>query len=247
MIYLCAVEDCYKTITSCTSYHGWSSTYTLLGILRAPRHYRDFLWISSLYEGGDMGEGVVKIIRPMSSNGIRDGWSKNLIQNYYKRDAITKIINSFGNAITKAVRTYEEGVMTKDFIRYGSKASIRNVIASQQVLSCLFYKDTTTNCTLLGAMILQVNTWYFCIITITECRDYIDDINGYTYFIIELSDKEYQILDRTAKHVLGHNIVLWKTGLALPCYWRDKQDKYYCFITDDGYTLDGKYNWTIIT
>ena len=96
-------------------------------------------------------------------------------------------------------------------------------------------------------MILQINTWYLCVISISGITEHFTDINGYTYFSIELSEKEYQIVDRNARHVPGHDIQLWKTGLGLPCFWKDKQNSYYCFITDDGYTLDKNYNWTIIT
>lgn len=80
MIYLCLVDECYKTINRCDKYDGWSTTYTLLGILRAPSHFLDFKWVRALYEGGDMGEGVIRHIRPLSPTGIKDGWASNLIQ-----------------------------------------------------------------------------------------------------------------------------------------------------------------------
>ena len=57
--------------------------YALLGILRAPSHYRDYKCIKSLYEGGDMGERIIKTLRPLAPNGMKEGWSKTVIQNYY--------------------------------------------------------------------------------------------------------------------------------------------------------------------
>jgi len=73
------------------------------------------------------------------------------------------------------------------------------------------------------------------------------DPYGYHYFPIRLMEKEYEILDRRKKFVLGCEINLWKVGLMLPCYWENKDQLMYCFITDDGYSLTKDLDWKLIT
>ena len=33
LVYLCHLDECYKTINECDDFVGWATTYTLLGIL----------------------------------------------------------------------------------------------------------------------------------------------------------------------------------------------------------------------
>ena len=44
-LYLCKLNECYRKINNVNTFDGWMSTYTLLGILRAPTHFRNFAWI----------------------------------------------------------------------------------------------------------------------------------------------------------------------------------------------------------
>src|SRR5688500_15658497 len=94
MTYLCTLDKCHQTIHNDELFKGWMSTYTLLGILRAPYHFEDFCSVKSLYEGGNTGEGIIKTLRPLSPTGIRDGWSKNLIENYYRRDVMYHLLKA---------------------------------------------------------------------------------------------------------------------------------------------------------
>ena len=245
LTYLCELQAPYNIINNCDNFQGWRSTYTLLGILRAPTHFRHFRWVRSLYEGGDAGEGIIKTLRPLSPLGIKDGWSRNLLQQYYRRDVMGHLMDSLQhNSISVSPINYDS-INHNSFTRYSTKAIIHHSLINGTVLSVLFYRDMETNSTILGCMINQIRNWYYCVFDIEDTTNYLEDEYGYTYFKICLSEKEYEISDRLNKLSIYNNIRLWKVGLALPCYWVDPIDSMYTFITEDGYTLNSNLKWNI--
>ena len=122
------------------------------------------------------------------------------------------------------------------------------MIRNGMVISVLSYRDSTTNKTFIGCIIVQFNVWYLCILDIYGIGDPIQDANGYTYFNTVLSTKEYEIFDKNNINILNnHELILWSVGIALPCFWLNDVDKYYCFINDNGYGLNIPLNWSILT
>ena len=89
--------------------------------------------------------------------------------------------------------------------------------------------------------------WFFCVIDVVDVDNCVQDEFGYSYFQIELTEKEHEIKDRKNKIIPNRNLNLWKVGLALPCYWIDTVQPYYSFLTEDGYSLNSQLNWTVIT
>ena len=249
MMYLCCLEHSYKIVHNCIEFKQWSTTYTLLGILRAPTHFNHYISIRPFYEGGDMGEGIIKTLRPLSPTGIRDGWTNNLLQNYYQRDILKQMIDIITPTSTTTVipRNVDGCLNHKNFVRYGSKALINHNINNQLVLSMLYYKDISSNSTIIGMMVAQFNTWFLCLVEIDQSETLLDDPYGYTYYRIQLTSKEYVISDRASRTNIDHNISLWKTGIGLPCYWKDSSTQYYTMLTDDGYNLNDNLSWSLIT
>lgn len=245
--YLSILDYSHKTMYHSSTYKGWITTYTLLGILRAPFHFQNYDWIRSLYEGGDMGEGIVKKLRPLSPQGIKDGWAYNLILNYYRQDTMSHLLKCCNQPLVQEVISIENKINHKSFVRYGSKAVIRNKVQQGCVISVLFFRDEVSKNTLIGSMIQQQNTWYFCVFDILSTEEVITDEYGYSYFHIQLGEQEYEINDRENKTVVGRSINIWKVGLTLPCYWLTTENKYYSFLTEDGYSLTSLLDWSIIT
>jgi len=199
LVYLCLLEKCYKLLYKTDTFKGWSVTYTLLGILRAPEHFDDFYWIRSLYEGADMGEGIIKTLRPLCPTGIREGWALNMINNYYKKKVMSHLITSCHPEESDTCSVLEDSIDETSFVRYGSKCSIRNNIQKQSVLSVLFFVDNITKTNVIGSMILQIQTWFFCVINVLEIDNCVQDEFGYSYFQIELTEIEHEIKNRKKK------------------------------------------------
>ena len=137
LTYLSVLDKCAKQVHSSQTYKGWAITYTLLGILRATTHYKDFVSLRCLYKGGDMGEGIIKHLRPFSPTGIREGWAKTVILNYYRNDVLVHLKKGCSLVTNQSLSTYENTIDQKSFLRYGSKVEIRDRIQKRGVISVL--------------------------------------------------------------------------------------------------------------
>lgn len=62
-----------------------------------------------------------------------------------------------------------------------------------------------------------------------------------------LMDKEYEIIVHDNQSLYVHDLKLWRVGLMLPCYWGSSTEKYYCFLTDNGHSLNSSLQWDIIS
>ena len=63
----------------------WIAKYNILGLLHVPGHFLRNNLLRNLYEGGDIGEGMVKKLRKLCPSGVRDGWSKNMLISFYRK------------------------------------------------------------------------------------------------------------------------------------------------------------------
>jgi hypothetical protein len=60
-------------------------------------HFKDFGYMSNIFEGSQEGEGLIKTLRCMSPNAVKKNWQKNLVQTYLREDFLKKIGSTFGN------------------------------------------------------------------------------------------------------------------------------------------------------
>ena len=240
MAYLCLLDEAYQCVNQKDDCTVWMTTFTLIGLLRAATHFRDFAWVSSLYEGGDMGEGIIKILRPLSPTGIRDGWSLNLLEGYYRRITMGVLLGSV-NGKPEQISSAKVIDRTK-FVRYNSLCVVQDKIQKKEVLSLLFFFDEVENKTFMGCMIQQCDHWYFRHLSHSVTPLHVDK-HGYTYFDIEVSEEEDEMIDKSVPTIRPGIIGFWKTGFALPLYWRDCQKNGYCFLSDEGSCLDRFLNW----
>lgn len=194
-----------------------------------------------------MGEGVIKTLRPLSPHGIKEGWGKHLIDNFYRNQVMGHLISSCVDVTNQELICLDNKMSPKSFVRYGSKVMIRHHINQGNVISMLFYRDENCNSSIIGAMIAQQLVWYLCIINLIQTHQCIIDEYGYTYFNIMLGDNEYEIIDRKHKFMPGRSMNLWQVGLALPYYGEKQNKSFYCLVTEDGYSLDSNLQWKLFT
>ena len=62
--------------------------YNFVGLLRCCEHFRRYRHVGNLYEGGLEGEGIVKILRALTSRGVTPGWPINLLTKYGRTEAL---------------------------------------------------------------------------------------------------------------------------------------------------------------
>ena len=109
-----------------------------MGIIRALGHFCYFNSLRSLYEGGDMGEGIIKKLRPFTPNGIREGWAKNLLLNYYRQDVLTYLIDITSDKKNIIPTNIEALVDHSSFRRYWTKFEIEQNMMNKMVISVLY-------------------------------------------------------------------------------------------------------------
>ena len=71
-----------------------------------------------------MGEGIIKTLKPIFQNGIKEGWSKHLIQNYYRRDVNLHLKGHFNMQTVEQKVQLQSIVNINSFTRYGTKEKI---------------------------------------------------------------------------------------------------------------------------
>ena len=57
-----------------------------------PDHFVCFGLFRNLYEGGIIGEGMVKRLRKLCPSGVRDGWSRNMMSNFYRERSMAGLL-----------------------------------------------------------------------------------------------------------------------------------------------------------
>ena len=234
MSYLNLLDDSYKTLRNKTECNLWMQMYTLLGILRAPTHFHDYIWIRSLYEGGDMGEGVVKHLRPLSPTGVKINWSFHIVEGYYRRLTMSFLQDYLS---PKAKDVQQVKVDQRSYVRFGTRADIRDKIENKVVLSILIYENTRESELVIGSMIIQCKQHYLCEYSISDMPVFEDQF-GFVYFKLELTKVEHKVTHDTVK-----SLKLVKTGFALPLISVvDPTLTGYCVVSDDGDCLDNQHS-----
>jgi hypothetical protein len=205
MHFLCLYNQIHEQIKKKGTGTPWLDKYTLLGILRAPKHFYNFPTISTLYEGGDTGEGIIKELRALSPTGIKDGWCLNLVRAYYRGVSMLHI-----NSELFPVRpTYIRG--HSDFKRYASLHQFGLCLANRRCVSLVCYD--IAGMTKFGFVLSMFGKWILHMITI-DLSNKDRDTNGYSYSAIEMGSEEYEIVDRD--RTMDHLVTLDGTSRNVP-------------------------------
>ena len=85
------VENCYSLNDKKSMFE---TTANLTGLLNLPDYMRDFGPLRLYWEGGYMGEGIIKYIKPCITQGTyRSTFSANAMRRYYKEKFFQTITN----------------------------------------------------------------------------------------------------------------------------------------------------------
>jgi hypothetical protein len=72
----------------------WIAKFNFLGLLRVCDSFVHFRHVRNLYEGGSIGEGMVKELRPLVAKGVKDDWATNVLLSYYRQSSLELLIGS---------------------------------------------------------------------------------------------------------------------------------------------------------
>jgi hypothetical protein len=152
-LFLSKYEMIYEKLMPNRTDPVWIAKYNILGLLRVPEHFIRPRHFRNQYEGGDIGEGVVKELRKLCANAVRDGWSRNMIKNFYRGQSLDSLFREVQDG-TKMLsgrwlqfRQSEKRDVTlprkqcRKFRRYRELQEITSLLEAGHPVSVLAYRD----------------------------------------------------------------------------------------------------------
>ena len=174
----------------------WLVSYSLLNLLNFPNMMREFGPVRNLWEGGTMGEGILKLIKH-NIPSVNANWHISATSKYYQQKSIARILHQIEQ---KEDNKDNEKLTPKDqvdnFHLYGSKQNVVNAYNSAQPISIVVDTDNS-----LYAVVDNMNVCKF------EVDNFDEVIFGHNYF--EIKPPEYMTFDYT-------RFQLHTFGLMLP-------------------------------
>ena len=167
----------------------WLAKFNFMGLLRVCESFVDFKHVRNLYEGGVIGEGMVKVLRPLVAKGIHKNWASNLLLAHYRRRTLDMLIEEAeDNNNGRRPCPLGEDVESSKFRRYTTTAEVKFTISRGRPLPILLYGSTFD--WKAGAIIVAQNRWYFREIVFANNEEVVDDTYGLAYHQIFLSNHE---------------------------------------------------------
>ena len=179
--------------------------YNTCGVLRCPQHFMDHSLVRILHEGGDMGEGLVKVLRALCPSAVREGWAEHLVNRFY-RSRVQSVLATDIAGTNASSDTKEKGLnkhVTEKFRRYTRNTDhdeAATAIGNGEFVSILVYFDNHRY--RFGIVQKMTNNWQFREINLDETDPW-DDPFGFTYYDISLVDEETDFTKPTTLSMAG--------------------------------------------
>ena len=120
----------------------WITSYNFLSLLNLPNMARQFGPLRNLWEGGYLGEGYLRMMKPLFRNtgakGFRANWETNLHQSALR----DKVLDNRPNNTERSC-SQDEDNQRKQFEKYESIFLLKKAIQFKNVLSCISLRDNT--------------------------------------------------------------------------------------------------------
>ena len=231
----------------------WIAKYGMMGLLRVPEHFLRHRHFRNQYEGGTIGEGIVKYLRSLCPNAVRDGWSWNLLKRFYRNQSIQALCieakkewMSFENfQMPVVVQSYLTEYDQKKFRRYRKLEDVIVDFEKGYLISVVVYKRNNTTPFRI-AFVLQTNNcqWSLHFLKFGQGEAYIDK-QGLSYFPIEINKMGIQLTCQSSLFLSGH--VFDSYAVMLPNLWTGKCAKglyRYAVLNEDWERLSCEGGWT---
>ena len=209
----------------------WLSKYGMLGLLRCRQHFIDYTYLHSLYEGGIEGEGMVKELRPLCPNAVKDRWPLNLMNAFNRQNILVSL--STGFAPRHLISTPNEDHHDANGKRYSSWADIQHALQHRLPVSVIILgSQTHWRC---YALVRMFQVIYAKEIVIGGFP-LVADAFGFVYHTVSLGEQEHE-------HDAETPVVSF--GVLLP-YYPNNDSVQYCIIDKDWRYVGADKKWTYL-
>jgi hypothetical protein len=224
----------------------WIAKFNFLGLLRVCGSFTRFRHVRNLYEGGVIGEGIVKVLRPLVAKGVHARWATNLLLAHYRESTLEILIQATEVPNVQQHRCpLGDDVERTKFKRYTTAAQVIHEINSGRPLPVLLYGLSTE--WMAGVIIVSQNHWYFREIQFLTEGDVFDDQYGPTYHRVKLVDEEIclGIVGGVFIETLGPNeLSFWDYATLLPDTIHDTVDYRYSIERSGWQHLNAMHEWS---
>jgi hypothetical protein len=168
----------------------WIAKFNFLGLLRVCESFVPFQHVRNLYEGGEIGEGIVKKLRPFVAKGVHGRWATNLLLCHYRNCTLDGLIDALeDNSQKKKGCLLGVDVEASKFKRYSTVAEVTHLMENGCPLPCLLYGSEDK--WRAGVIVVSQKRWYFREIVFERNGDCVVDDYGLTYHRVHLAEQEF--------------------------------------------------------
>jgi hypothetical protein len=226
----------------------WIAKFNFLGLLRVCKSFPRFQHVRNLYEGGVIGEGIVKELRPLVAKGVHGRWATNLLLAHYRTSTLDLLIDALTkNRTTQTFCPLGPEVEMSKFRRYSTAAEVIHQMGRGWPLPVLLYGSVGS--WKAGVIVVSQNNWYFREIVFVNDGDYVNDPHGLTYHRVNLvtAEEEYCFGKSHGEFssTLGNlNLSFWDYGLMFADLIDDPVNFRYGIVRSGWQYLDSEHEWS---
>jgi hypothetical protein len=197
----------------------WIAKFNFLGLLHVCESFVEFKHVRNLYEGGVIGEGIVKELRPLVAKGVHCRWATNMLLAHYREQTLDLLIDALDNMSGRQKGcVLGDHVESSKFKRYTTTAEVvHEMWLGRPVPVLLFGSKTNWR---VGNIVVSQNYWYFREIQFLHNGAAVDDPFGLTYHRVHQAEQEIcfgKVDGEVFEQSLGHlNLPLWDYGILFP-------------------------------
>ena len=194
----------------------WITTFSLLGMLRVSQALEVVPYPICLYEGDDMGEGIVKDVRPMLLTGLRKGWSLAAHGTFYRMKTLSYMQDLLLTKDCLDILAVKKRPVRSKVKIYKYVATVEDAIKSGQPFVFALFREIFTGERLIGIVYSHQKQYYIRVLNVADEATFQDPC-GFAYFTTStLPKKEHIILDDQYLNSIALTFVA--AGVALPSF-----------------------------
>jgi hypothetical protein len=191
MYFLSLIEDLDIRINPKRSKPIWIAKFNFLSLLRVCESFMRFNHLRNMNEGTELGEGVVKDLRPLTAKGVGAQWATNLLLAYYRCSTLSMLLE----AVQHTNSCIKRGDIFSRIREYLDESKIKclstmpdamHLLQTGQLLPLVLYGSE--NKWKAGVVIVAQNHWFFGEI-VFEKGSSTSDVFGLPYYQAHLGEE----------------------------------------------------------
>jgi hypothetical protein len=165
----------------------WIAKFNFLGLLRVCESFVPFQHVRNLYEGGEIGEAILKQLRPFVAKGVHRRWAANLLLSHHRNCTLNLLTDALEDKDGQKKGCLLGGdVESSTFKRCSTSAEVTYQMDNGRPLPVLLHGSEDK--WRAGVITVQENHWCFKEIVFPRNGDCVVDNFGLTFHRVHSPD-----------------------------------------------------------